>query len=300
MSNTIESQFHRSADNLRLHVRQYPGPNPTAPTVLCLHGLMRNACDFEDLAVHLQARYRILAPDLRGRGLSDRDPRPQNYQPPVYLEDLRPIFAEAAEHGPYAIIGTSLGGILAMVHAASRPARLAGIVLNDIGPALDPAGVERIKGYAGRSPPPRDWPEAIAQMRAAYAVAWPDLPPDRWERLARRSYIEDAPGALRAAADPAIGEAMRAAPAAPLDLWMQWQALADLPVLALRGALSDLLSPAILERMLELKHDLEIRVVANRGHVPLLDEPESLHAIERFLERAFGAPRAAICATAPA
>ncbi len=300
MSNTIESQFHRSADNLRLHVRQYPGPNPTAPTVLCLHGLMRNARDFEDLAVHLQARYRILAPDLRGRGLSDRDPRPQNYQPPVYLEDLRPIFAEAAEHGPYAIIGTSLGGILAMVHAASRPARLAGIVLNDIGPALDPAGVERIKGYAGRSPPPRDWPEAIAQMRAAYAVAWPDLPPDRWERLARRSYVEDAPGALRAAADPAIGEAMRAAPAAALDLWTQWRVLADLPVLVLRGELSDLLSPAILDRMRDLKRDLATQVVANRGHVPLLDEPESLHAIDRFLERAFGAMRAATCATAPA
>ena len=297
---TCESRFLRAADRLRLHVRHYPGPRPAAPTVLCLHGLMRNARDFEDLAPRLQARYRVLVPDLRGRGLSDRDPAPENYQVPVYLEDLRPIFAEAAEHGPYAIIGTSLGGILAMVHAASRPARLAGIVLNDIGPALNPAGVERIKGYAGRSPPPRDWPEAIAQMREAYAVAWPDLPPDRWERLARRSYIEDAPGALRAAADPAIGEAMRAAPAAPLDLWMQWQALADLPVLALRGALSDLLSPAILERMLELKHDLEIRVVANRGHVPLIDEPESLHAIERFLERAFGAPRAAICATAPA
>jgi pimeloyl-ACP methyl ester carboxylesterase len=297
---SCESRFYRAADRLRLHVRHCPGPRQTAPTVLCLHGLMRNARDFEDLAPRLQARYRVLAPDLRGRGLSDRDPAPQNYQVAVYLQDLEPVFAEAAAHGPYAIVGTSLGGILAMLHAATRPARLAGIVLNDIGPALDPAGVERIKGYAGRSPPARDWPEAIAQMRAAYAVAWPDLPPDRWETLARRSYVADASGALRAAADPAIGDAMRAAPAAPLDLWVQWQTLADLPVLALRGELSDLLSPAILERMLALKSDLETQVIANRGHVPLLDEPESLDAIERFLERAFGAPRATTCATSPA
>ena len=297
---TCESRFHRAADRLRLHVRHYPGPRPAAPTVLCLHGLMRNARDFEDLAPRLQARYRVLVPDLRGRGLSDRDPAPENYQVPVYLEDLRPIFAEAAEHGPYAIIGTSLGGILAMVHAASRPARLAGIVLNDIGPALDPAGVERIKGYAGRSPAPIDWPEAVAQVRATYEVAWPGLPPDRWDRIARRSFVEDAQGRLLSAADPAIGDAMRAAPSAPLDLWMQWRALGDLPVLALRGESSDLLSPAILDRMVALKRDLETQVVANRGHVPMLDEPESLQAISRFLERAFGGSRAITCATAPA
>ena len=295
-----EPRFHRSADGLQLHLRHYAGPTVSAPTVLCLHGLMRNARDFEDLAPRLQARYRVLAPDLRGRGLSDRDPAPQNYQVAVYLQDLEPVFAEAAAQGPYAIVGTSLGGILAMLHAAGRPAGLAGIVLNDVGPALDPAGVERIKGYAGRSPPPRDWPEAIAQVRAAYEVAWPGLPAERWARLARRSYVEDSSGALRAAADPAIGDAMRAAPATPLDLWAQWASLADLPVLALRGALSDLLSPAILERMLALKGDLETRVIANRGHVPLLDEPQSLEAIERFLERAFGAARAATCATAPA
>lgn len=297
---SYESRFYRSVDGLRLHARHYPGPTASAPTVLCLHGLMRNARDFEDLAPRLQARHRVLAPDLRGRGLSDRDPAPEHYQAAVYLRDLEPLLAEAAARGPYAIVGTSLGGILAMLHAASRPARLAGIVLNDVGPALDPVGVERIKGYAGRSPPPRDWPEAVAQLRAAYEVAWPDLPPDRWARLARRSYVEDPPGSLRVTADPAIGDAMRAAPATPLDLWAQWGSLGGLPVLALRGARSDLLSPAILDRMRALKGDLETRVIANRGHVPLLDEPESLEAIERFLERVLGAPPPATCATVPA
>ena len=282
-----ESRFYRSAEGLRLHARIYAGPSATAPTVLCLHGLMRNGRDFEDLAAHLQPRYRLIVPDLRGRGLSDRDPQPQRYQPAVYLRDLAPLFAEAAERGPYAVVGTSLGGLLAMLHAAARNPRLAGIVLNDIGPALDPAGIERIKGYAGRSPPPRDWAEAIAQTRAAYEIAWPDLPDSRWDALARRAYFEDAAGGLRAAADPAIGAAMRAASDAPLDLWESWRNLGDLPVLAIRGALSDLLSPAILARMRALKSDLETVEVADRGHVPLLDETVAANAIDRFLERVF-------------
>lgn len=298
MPESYESRFHAAADGLRLHARVYAA-SAAAPTVLCLHGLMRNARDFEDLAPRLQARYRVVVPDLRGRGLSDRDPTPANYQPAVYLRDLEPLFVEAAGRGRYAIIGTSLGGILAMLHAAARPANLAGIVLNDVGPALDPAGVERIKGYAGRSSPPHDWPEAIAQTRATYEIAWPGLSSARWEALAKRAHAEDPAGGLRPLADPAIGEAMRAAPAGPMDLWTQWRMLADLPVLALRGESSDLLSPAILARMRALKGDLEMQVVADRGHVPLLDEPEALHAIDRFLERAFGAPRSATCATAP-
>ncbi len=292
-----ESRFYRSADGLRLHARIHAGPSATAPTVLCLHGLMRNGRDFEALAAHLRARYRVIAPDLRGRGLSDRDPQPQLYQPAVYLQDLAPLFAEAAERGPYAVIGTSLGGLLAMLHAAAGHPRLAGIVLNDIGPALDPAGVERIKGYAGRSPPPRDWAEAIAQTRAAYEIAWPGLSASRWDALARRAYFEDAGGGLRPAADPAIGEAMRAASAAPLDLWEPWRKLGDLPVLAIRGAQSDLLSPAILARMRALKADLETVEVADRGHAPLLDEAAAAGAIDRFLERAFARARPATCAT---
>ena len=299
MPGSYESRFYAAADGLRLHARVYEAP-AAAPTVLCLHGLMRNARDFEDLAPRLQGRHRVVVPDLRGRGLSDRDPTPANYQPAVYLRDLAPLFAEAARRGRYAIIGTSLGGILAMLHAAARPEGLAGIVLNDIGPALDPAGVERIRGYAGRSPPPQDWIEATAQTRATYEPAWPGLSAARWEALAKRAYSEGPAGSLRPAADPAIGAAMRASSAAPLDLWTQWQMLVDLPVLALRGELSDLLSPSILERMLALKGDLETQVVADRGHVPLLDEPESLHAIDRFLGRAFSAPSPPTCATAPA
>ena len=298
MSSRFTTHFHAAEDGLRLHARIYEGPAPDAPTVLCLHGLTRNARDFEDLAPHLQARYRIVAPDLRGRGLSDRDPTPQNYQSAVYLRDLGPLLADAATRGRFAILGTSLGGILAMLVASARPPGLAAIVLNDVGPALHPAGVERIKGYAGRLPPPRDWGEAVEQTRATYGAAWPTVPESRWAELARRGYRENEAGVPQADADPAIGAAMRAAGAAPLDLWDAWRSLGALPVLVLRGALSDLLSEEILARMHASKPDLRSLVVADRGHVPLLDEPECLDAIDRFLGDAFGA--APTCATTSA
>ena len=276
-----------SADGLVLHLRDYAGPAAAAPMVLCLHGLMRNGRDFEDLAPRLRARFRVIVPDLRGRGLSDRDPNPQNYQPTVYLRDLLKILAETNGAAKIAIVGTSLGGILAMMLAHSRPALVAGIILNDVGPELDPNGVERIKGYAGRAAPVRDWAEAVAQTQAVYGTVWPETAAQRWAALARRGYREDAAGIPHADADPLIGEAMRSAPAAAPDLWPLWARLADLPILAIRGALSDILSVQTFERMRAEKPDLEQITVANRGHVPLLDEPECTAAIDAFLGRLF-------------
>jgi pimeloyl-ACP methyl ester carboxylesterase len=272
----------QSRDGLGLYARLYPGPAGDAPTVLCLHGLTRNSRDFEDLAPHLARRYQVIVPDLRGRGRSDRDPDPRNYNPAVYLTDLVALLDESGVKP--AVIGTSLGGMLAMMLAVTQRARIAGIVLNDIGPEIDPTGIERIKGYAGRTPPARDWEEAAAQTRTIYGQAWPDLPPERWAALTRRGCREHG-GHIEVDADPAIGEVMRAAPAAAPDLWPLWNALADMPALAIRGALSDILSAATFERMKSAKPDLHVLTVANRGHVPLLDEPECLAAIDGFLTR---------------
>ncbi|HUX73399.1 MAG TPA: alpha/beta hydrolase [Steroidobacteraceae bacterium] len=279
--------FHVSQDGLRLHARIYAGPAADAPVVLCLHGVMRNARDFEDLAPHLQSRYRLIAADLRGRGFSARDPNPENYRPAVYVRDLLDLLAAAQVGGRIAIIGTSLGGILAMMLANSHRPMIAGIVLNDVGPELDPAGVERIKGYAGRTPPPRDWSGAAAQTQEIYGAAWRNLAPQRWPVLARRGYREDAAGILRVDADPLIGAAMRSAPVAPLDLWPLWAGLGDVPALGIRGAASDLLSAAVFARMRAEKPDLRQLTVADRGHVPLLDEPECLLAIDMFLAEIF-------------
>ncbi len=281
LSKSYRESFWQSHDGLRLYARFYDGPDG-APAVLCLHGLTRNSRDFEELAPHLQRRYRVIVPDLRGRGFSARDPELQNYRPAVYLEDILALLA-TVDAPRFAIIGTSLGGMLAMMLGASHPGRVAGFVLNDVGPEIDPVGLERIKQYAGRLPPPRTWDEAVAQTQAVFGPALPDLAPDRWQALARRGYRKDPAGVVRADADPLIGEALRATPAAPSDLWPLWRALRHVPALAIRGALSDILSAATFARMLREKPDLQQLLLANRGHVPLLDEPECLSAIDAFL-----------------
>jgi pimeloyl-ACP methyl ester carboxylesterase len=274
----------QSHDGLRLYARVYDAPLAGAPTVLCLHGLTRNSRDFEDLAPHLQGLYRVIVPDLRGRGFSARDPRRQNYQPAIYVQDILALLA-AVDVPRVAVIGTSLGGMLAMMLSFSHPARIAGIILNDVGPEIDPVGIERIKQYAGKLPPARTWSEAVAQTRSVYGDAWPGLPQERWEALARRGYRENAAGMVEADADPNIGEALRAAPAAALDLWPLWNALRNVPTLAIRGDRSDILSSATFARMKKENPDLQQLEVANRGHVPLLDEPECVAAVDAFLSR---------------
>jgi pimeloyl-ACP methyl ester carboxylesterase len=271
-----------SQDGLRLFSRVYAGPRADAPVVLCLHGLMRNSRDFEELAAHLAPRYRVVVPDVRGRGLSARDPKFSNYQVPTYLADLMPLFTGLGFQRA-SIIGTSMGGLMAMVLAAMQPQLVARIVLNDVGPELDPHGLERIRGYAGRSDPVRSWEEAIAQVRAIYASAWPGLSDQRWQRIARVSYRENAQGVPEADADPLIAEPLRDTNAAAPALWPLWGALAKVPILAIRGANSDILSAATLARMRREKPDLKALVVANRGHAPLLDEPECVAAIDEFL-----------------
>jgi pimeloyl-ACP methyl ester carboxylesterase len=276
--------YWQSHDGLRLYSRVYEGPHRGAPILLCLHGLTRNSRDFEGLAPHLANRYRVIVPDLRGRGFSARDPQWQNYQPGIYIQDILSLL-DAVDAPRVAALGTSLGGMLAMMLGYSHPGRVAGIVLNDVGPEIDPAGVQRIKQYAGRLPPARTWRVAIDQTVAVYGDAWPGLPPERWEALARRGYREDPAGAVEIDADPNIGEALRAAPAAALDLWPLWRALRHTPMLAIRGARSDILSAATFARMKEENPGLQQLEVANRGHVPLLDEPECLAALDALLSQ---------------
>lgn len=271
-----------SADGLRLYARAYQGPAPDAATVLCLHGLTRNSRDFEDLAPHLSSHYRVIVPDVRGRGSSARDPNPQNYQPSVYVQDILALM-DTVEVRRVIVIGTSMGALLAMMLAVGYRDRVAGLVLNDMGPEVDPIGLERIKSYAGRLPPPEGWREAVMQTRMLFGNAWSGLSDERWSELSRRSYREKDDGALEVAADPMIGEMLRAAPAATANLWPFWRALRGIPLLAIRGALSDILSAATFVKMKAENPDLMQLEVARRGHAPLLDEPECLQAIDAFL-----------------
>lgn len=268
-------------DGLALYTRLYPRPTASAATVLCLHGLTRNSKDFEDLAPHLQHRYRVVVPDMRGRGQSARDPNPQNYQPAIYVQDIVGLL-DAVGAPRVTVIGTSMGGLLGMMLAIGHRARVAGLVLNDMGPEVDPVGLERIKNYAGRLPPPKTWADAAAQSRTLFGNAWPNLSDERWMALARRAYREDG-AVLNVDADPMIGEMLRAAPPATANLWPFWQVLRGIPLLAIRGAHSDILSaPTFAKMKLQVPELLQVEA-ANRGHAPLLDEPECLEAIDSFL-----------------
>ena len=270
-----------SHDGLRLYSRVYAAA-ADSPVVLCLHGLMRNSRDFGALAAQLAARYRVIVPDVRGRGFSARDPNFNNYQIPVYLQDVLTLLAGLGA-ARVSIIGTSMGGLMAMLLAATHPKLVSRIVLNDVGPQVDPAGLERIRGYAGQAAPVGSWPEAIAQLRADYAAAWPNLRDARWDEIARLSYRANAQGVPEVDADPLIREPLKSSAAAAPDLWPLWRSLARVPILVIRGAHSDILSVTTLARMQRERPGLEVLTVANRGHAPLLDEPGCVAAIERFL-----------------
>lgn len=280
---SFREHYWTSSDGLQLCGRIYETERAGALAVMCLPGLTRNSRDFEAFAPHLAGRFRVICPDLRGRGQSQYDPDWRNYQLAVYLKDLQGLLDEL-DLGRVAIVGTSLGGLLAMLLAASVPERVAGIVLNDIGPEVDAAGLERIRGYTGHLPPVHTWNEALEQLRQVYGQAWPDLSVQTWARLVHRSYSADAAGRPRLDFDPAIAEALRRARPNEDDLWPIFKRLRALRMLVVRGGLSDILSTTTLERMCREKPNLEHVTVANRGHVPLLDEPVALTAIDRFLD----------------
>lgn len=277
-------RFFRSRDGLQIYYRDYAGDEHKAP-VLCLHGLTRNSRDFAALAEHIAPARRVLVPDQRGRGRSQYDTHWLNYHPGTYIDDMWTLL-EGQSIKRLIVIGTSLGGLMAMVMAATRPQMLVGVVLNDIGPEIDPAGVARIQAYTGRLPPVRNWDDAAAQMKMTFGLTFPEYDERKWHEFARKSFDAGGDGVPRLAADPKIGDAVRSIPAPPnavQAMWLAFGQLRNTSALALRGAHSDLLSAATFERMQGEVPGLVAVTVPNRGHAPQLDEPDSLRAIDTFL-----------------
>ena len=271
-----------ASDGLELFVRVDGAP--TARTaVVCLPGLTRNSRDFGSLADALAADRLVVRPDFRGRGFSGYDPTGSTYRPDVYAADVVAVL-DAVGIGRACLVGTSLGGSIAMHVGATYPARVAGIVLNDVGPQLAVEGFARIQGYVGKLPPVATWAEAVAQLRERAELAAPGLSDEDWERRTHEQYRELEPGSIRPDHDPAIVRGMESVdPAAIPDSWPVFDKLAAIPILVLRGALSDLFSAATVEEMQRRRPDLDVLVVENRGHCPTLDEPESREAITKFL-----------------
>jgi len=280
---TFRQVFYPSEDGLRLAARDYDNRQASL-TVLCLHGLTRNAADFEDLAAHLHTKYRVIAADQRGRGRSAWDADPMNYVLPTYVRDMWTLL-DHLRLDRVAVVGTSMGGMMAMVMAATRPTRVRGILLNDIGPDIDPRGIARIQGYVGQQPPVAGWDEAAARIRAANAAAFPDFGEADWLRFARRTFRARDDGTLEPAYDPDIAVPFRAAPAGDVDLWALFEAASATPCLVIRGALSDILAGKTLAKMAARHPDLTHVTIPARGHAPTLDEPQAVAAIDAFLAR---------------
>lgn len=273
-----------SPDELTLHFRDYPGSAAKAP-VLCLHGLTRNARDFADLAERIAPDRRVIVPEMRGRGESDYAKDSATYNPLTYVTDVEALLAQE-EIGSFAVIGTSLGGLMTMVMAASDAKRMTGAVLNDIGPEVEQAGIERIQTYVGQGRSFPTWMHAARALQEVHETAYPDYVIDQWLEMAKRTMVLGQNGRISFDYDMAIADPFKEpGNAAPADLWPAYAALDNVPLLLLRGELSDLLSGTTVSKMGDNHSDFATVTVPRVGHAPTLNEPEAVEAILTFLAR---------------
>ena len=280
----IKDIWFSAPDGLKLHALAATAGRNKIPAV-CLPGISRTAEDFRTLLLALakatHAR-RAFALDSRGRGLSERG-NPETYSVPVELADLI-AFLNAQNIERAIFVGTSRGGILTMALASIMPQRIAGAILNDVGPVLDMAGLLRIKSYVGKLPPPRSWQEAVEALKSAMVEQFPAFTEQDWESYARRTWDER----LKPRSDPAISAAFDAIDAAhpPPALWPQFEALsAAAPILVLRGEHSDLLSRETLAEMQRRAPLLQTIEIPGQGHAPALERAETIEPILRFIAR---------------
>jgi pimeloyl-ACP methyl ester carboxylesterase len=269
-------------DGLKLHYRDYPGASDRPP-ILCLHGLTRNSRDFADFAKRYSPAFRILALEFRGRADSDYDPLPMRYNPLTYAGDVLELLDQLSLDRAI-FVGTSLGGLVTMTIAAMAPQRIAGTILNDIGPDVDPGGIDRILTYVGKDRRFRSWDEAADAIASNYGAAFDRYTHDDWVKMAKRN-CREVDGEIRFDYDMAIAEPFRTTGPTPhVDLWPLFAVLASKPLLVVRGAKSDLLTADTVGKMREIASDAKFAVVDGVGHAPELNEPEAVAAIDAFLD----------------
>ena len=274
-------------DGLVLYARDYGDIDAPLPAALCLPGLTRNSRDFHELAKRLSARRRVLALDYRGRGQSQRAGDYRTYSPVVELADTLQLMTLAHVHDAI-IIGTSRGGIIAMLMAAARPSAVRAAILNDVGPVIPPTALLRIAGYVRNMPEFANLDHAVATFRRVNEEFFPNLSDAEWRDFVSRGITRRA-GKYTLDYDPRLADALDE----QIDildgripaLWPQFAALLHKPVLVLRGANSDMLSSETVQQMRSLKRDLMSATIPDRGHTPFLSEKKALAAIDKFLAK---------------
>lgn len=293
MSAQFRDAFCQSADGLKLHAKVIGPDNSSALPVLCLPGLTRTADDFDDIARAIAtdpaAPRKVIAVDYRGRGLSDYDPDPAKYAVPVELGDVLAIAASLGVSRAI-LLGTSRGGLISMAMAAAQPKLLAGVILNDIGPALEIGGLMKIKGYIANPPPRQTWDEAARGLKELFGTVFPSLTDDDWMAWAHRAFREKAGGGLERTYDLKLSHTLDGLdPANPLpQVWELFDALAGVPLMLIHGGLSDLLSVQGVQDMVARRPDIDLVTVPDQGHAPLLSDKPTMDRIVAFCKRCDG------------
>ena len=273
-----------SNDGLRLHYRDYSGGRDRPP-IICIPGLTRNARDFEGVAARLAGEWRLICVELRGRGESAYAKDPMTYVPLTYMQDIEALIRELKLER-FVLFGTSLGGLITMLLAKSDNSRIAGAMINDIGPVLDARGLERIRGYVGRSQNWPTWMHAARYFQDLQGEVFPHWMLDQWLVFAKRLCKLNANGRVVLDYDMRIAEPFKLPGGATgFDLWSAFEGLNGVPSLVVRGEISDLLTPDTIEEMKAANPTMESVTVPGVGHAPTLQEPEAAEAIDRLLAR---------------
>ncbi|MEQ9517919.1 MAG: alpha/beta hydrolase [Parvibaculum sp.] len=284
---TYKEIYYTSQEGLRLYAREYGNRHAAKIPILCLPGLTRNSKDFHDLATRLAVDRRVLCPDFRGRGKSEYASSWTGYTPDAEMRDTLDLMAATGIHHAI-LIGTSRGGLVSMTMGLQRPTAIKGVILNDVGPEVDPAGIARILGYAGKMSAPESWNDAAILLRQMNEREFPNIPGEEWHAFARNTFV-DVEGKPAMDYDAAISKGLQRA--AKLlrgqfpTLWKEFLSLSHLPVLLVRGENSDLLSKETANSMVKKHPDLTLVTAKDRGHAPFLNEPEVTQAIDTFLVR---------------
>lgn len=276
-----------SPDGLSLYARDYaPAEGPARLPVIAIHGLTRNSADFGVIAgLIAHSGRRVLAVDVRGRGRSDRAPDPMTYTPDVYAKDVVALMEQAGIEKAI-FLGTSMGGLITLALTALKPKAIAAAILNDVGPEVAAEGLARIAAYTGQPVVIESWDDATAYARRINEAAFPHYSDADWAAFARRIFREGTEGAPVLDYDPDISAPIKATGSKALvpNLWPSFRALARRkPTLLVRGGTSDLLSPAIADKMRKAAPAMAYAEVPGVGHAPMLDEPEARSAIFEFL-----------------
>ncbi|UOR15334.1 alpha/beta fold hydrolase [Qipengyuania aquimaris] len=285
MDSEFSERSWHSPDGLELYFRDYAGDDSGKVPVVCLHGLTRNSRDFEGLAPHIAALgHRVIVPDMRGRGQSAYADDSATYAVPTYIADVMALL-EQEGIDRYVSIGTSMGGLMTMLIAQFAPEKIAGALINDIGPVVDPRGIEKIRTYLGKGGSFPTWMHAARSLEEVHGASHPTFETNDWIAMAKRSMTLCNNGRIAFDYDMKIADPFNDTDenAVPPDLWPGFDALSDKPLVLVRGEVSEILSAETLALMQKRAPDADTVIVPKAGHAPTLDEPEVRSAVDALL-----------------